>query len=323
MKNTPGLEIYDGYDLLATVPKPIEYLVDRVIPLGCTGDWFSPPGVGKSTLVMSLLLAIACKLETWFGRKLAHGRVAILGGEKSSRDVWVRDIHRVSAGENIAHGDLTCLHNQDPLWTWSRGEGRWTTTDYYALAVDYLREYSPVLTVIDTTKRAAEGANELDNEQQARLARAVEAFRAEIGGTVLTISHTSQCSGSLDLHGRLGYTSRAGGNGYPGILRWLAGMTRITTDQDLKDLGLDGLNLDLRRQQIVAFGVSKNNEMPTAHWSQWHPAIFEIMPEGGVMLLKEGDEDAPTSDMQAQQQAVPAAPAKRRGRPRQGGRGEL
>ena len=38
-------------------------------------------------------------------------------------------------------------------------------------------------------------------------------------------------------------------------------------------------------RKLIACGVSKGNEIPTASWTNNNPAFFEIMPSGEIMML--------------------------------------
>lgn len=278
----------DAADLLAETPLPIQYLVDGILPLGTVGDISGPPGDGKSSLVGHLAMSVATKQTMWFGRKIAGGKVAIIGGEKSRREVWIRDLHRTwpKGAARPEPGNLCIYGEQEPLWTWANGTGLWKETDTYSRVFEYLQAMQPVLVILDTIMRVAEGGNQIDNVQQAALGRKIEALGRTLGTTILTVSHSNQSSTKEPLSWRLHYMSRAGGNGLPGILRWCAGVTRLQAT-DLPLQGLDVTADDLQSRKLIAFGVSKHNEMPTPHWSHNVAALFEIDNTGALFLLKD------------------------------------
>lgn len=282
----------DGAELGAATPTAIDYLVDNFLPAGTAGDVFGPPNDGKTSVLISLALNIAACSKVWFGRAIKNGHVMILGGEKSSRDVWVRDYHRAGGGDmkiepgrfRIAPTDL------GTLFAWTR-DG-WQKTPAYKEVVAYAKDLKPVLTVCDTIGRIALGQNPIDITQQQMLAIHLEELREEIGGTLLTVSHTNQSSRQGDLYERLHYSSRAGSNGLPGHLRWLAGVTRATVDESAALLGYksddDEVMGILKKRKIICFAVSKPSEMPEPEtWSIRKPAVCEMTKDGRVSIINE------------------------------------
>lgn len=291
----------DGADLLAEQPAPIDWLIYEVLPSGTVGDIFSPPGVGKTALITSLCLAVAGNARSWFGRKIAGGSVVILGGEKSSRATWVRDLHRLAGGghKELEPGRLSIAPaTLGPLWAWERD--KWVQCKGYKEVVARARDIPPVLTIGDTIGRIALGQNPIDIPQQQLLAMHLEEFQREIGGTVLTVSHTNQASSKDDVAQRLYFESRAGGNGIPGHLRWLMGITRLRPDE-ATERGLTATEAQALGRIFLAAAVSKHNEMPAPRvggWTCYDPAIFEMSHEGTLALV----ESAP----QKKQRAVAA-----------------
>lgn len=258
--------------------KPIQWLVRDLIPLGILGDIFSMPDTGKSSLILTLVAAIANDEDNWNGFAIANGPVAYIGGEKSSEDVWERDLERA----NIDITDNTPLYNFDPadgLWFWDRKAEEWVETGAFSGIVARLKEVMPVLVVLDTLSLLAIGSEPTDTNQQVKLANRLHALRTELDTTVLTISHTNQSSNTDRLDKRLHYTSRAGSNGYPGRLRWLMGMTNLTLDEKTA-LGIDTI------RKVIALSVSKHNEMPQPRkGNMYKPFLFEIGHNGNLELL--------------------------------------
>ena len=278
--------------LLKETPKPISWLIDGVLPAGACGDIFGPPGGGKSSLVLSMALQVAAGGGEWFGRRVAGGRVMILGGEKSSKDVWVRDLARGAQGLNkeIEPDRILALAGDvGPIWAWTR-EG-WDIGEGYDLSVAEAKEFRPTLTIIDTIGRGALGQDPIDIAQQQQLANMLEKFRARIGGTLLTVSHTNQASGKDTLRNRLRYESRAGGNGLPGHLRWLLAVTPVRAEESALTFGVDlddEAEVELHEmRRIIAVAVSKHNEMPAPAdgWAFHTPHLFEMMQDGSLLSL--------------------------------------
>jgi RecA-family ATPase len=295
------MKIRDGFTLCQKQSTEIEWLVQGLIPLGVCGDIFSMPDCGKTTIFLSLLSAIANGNSHWFSFKIVSGNVAYVGGEKSSDEVWTRDLHRASAGIE-EEGRFTNYDPENALWVWKND--MWNETDEYAELVNELKHVKPVITVIDTISRVAMGNNPVDLTQQVMLAQAVERFQKAIEGTVLTISHTNQASMNETLSNRLHYVSRSGGNGYPGWLRWLCGMTNLNVTEKER-LGID------EYAKIVSMAVSKHNEMPQPmpRGNRFNPILFEITRNGELLLI---DKNCESVDMPAKRQNKKAvmAPAK-------------
>lgn len=282
---------WDAAVLLSKPPQPVDWLVDGILPTGTVGDVFGPPGEGKSTILLHLAMTIATGSGSWFGCRCASGRVAILGGEKSNEGAAARDLHRVWQGRKAERGQLAISPQDEPLWRWDKLSQCWILTDAGQAESAALAVYRPALILLDTTMAVAAGGDQIDNVAQYSLGKTVQRWARDLGGaTVLGVSHTNQASAKESAAWRLNYLSRAGGNGLPGALRWLAGVTRMRPDDDLaKSLGMED---EAGRKKLVALGVSKHNEIPTPAWNPLAPAIFEIRKDGSLLLVKDGREVA-------------------------------
>ncbi len=270
------MNIKDAFALSQKDVTPIEYLIEGILPLGTTGDLSAPPDCGKTSILLSLLTAIANQEDSWFDRKIAHGRVLVIGGEKSSEDVWVRDLARCSR----VHVEDSMYIAEPVDFLWKFTNGLWTGTKALDEIIQFAKNTQPVLTVIDTVSRSALGYDPLNIVQQTLLGKAVDELRCKIGGTLLTVSHTNQSSQSLNLSQRLDYTSRSGGNGYPGWLRWLASMSTLNC-ADKKKLKIE------QTKRVIAFAVSKTSEMPVpAIGNKFNPILIEIDNDGRLFTLE-------------------------------------
>jgi hypothetical protein len=233
------------------------------------------------------MLTVAGSKRQWFGKRCISGAVLVLGGEKSSRDVWVRDLHRAAGTEmfDIEPGRfMIAPPTIGPLFVWDARKKVWQRGRGYEPAMQQATAIQPALTIVDTIGRAAAGQDPISIPQQQALAEEFEELRREIGGTLLTVSHTSQASGGEDVQHRLDYISRAGSNGIPGHLRWLMGMTLLRPKEvsELTPIPAD----EVGRRQILAVAVSKHSEMPQpAGWNRFDPAVFEMLPDGSVVAI--------------------------------------
>ncbi len=274
----------------------VNYLVDGVLPAGTVGDVFGAPGSGKTSLLMSLMVHIAAQRREWFGRKIsAVGPVLVIGGEKSRVDVWRRDLHRALIHTGIKQKELGGRINIQPiddgaLWAWHRTE--WRETKAYADVIQMCSHTRPVLIIIDTLSRGALGSNGMDITQQQMLALKLERFQREASKaagndvTILTVSHTNQLSSKSDRMQRLDWTSRSGSSGLPGHLRWMMGVTPLSSGVGCKACELNGKDID-PESKYFAVAVSKASEMPIPVWRPSFPAIFRMHPNGSITLYSD------------------------------------
>ncbi len=278
----------DGYDIIQDPVEPVEYLVDRLIPLRGAGTIDGPPDSGKSSLVLNLAVHIANGGGPWFGSETVGGQVVVLGGEKSTRTAWRRDFERL--GKPRQREQFLIPTISKPLWMWNRREGKWDRSIDYGKILRNLKQIKPVLVIGDTIMRLAGGMNVLDIGQQALLGLELEDFAQEANCFFLVIGHTNQASSRESLHWRLHYIARAGGNGLPGILRFCMGVALLGKDDVKSTIGFTEEDLTYRR--ILAVAVSKGNEMPPARWTQNNPGFFELMPSGELMMLDKSGHSA-------------------------------
>ncbi len=278
----------DAFDICQQPVTPVEWLVDRIFPRTGAGTVDGPPESGKSSLIVNLAATIANGGGCWFGQDCLSGPVVVLGGEKSSQAVWRRDFERL--GKVTRPGSFLIPELGGPLWKWDRREGVWFKTSSYAEAVRGIKKIKPVLVIGDTIMRLGLGIDQIDNAQQAALGLELEELAAEAGCLFLTIGHTNQASTKEALSWRLHYLSRAGGNGLPGVLRFCFGVTRIHRSDVGKNGEMEGVFSpeEVSFRKLIACGVSKGNEIPTAAWTNNNPAFFEIMPSGQIMMLDKG-----------------------------------
>jgi hypothetical protein len=172
------------------------------------------------------------------------------------------------------------------MWAWDKNADRWTETPWGKQVNEWLIAINPVLIIIDTLASAASGSNIIDQPQQYSLGITIRQWAKMLGdSTVLTISHTNQASATQELANRLHYLSRAGGNGLPGALRWIAGVSRLRGGE--MDLVPGGHDYDPREpdKHFLAFAVSKHNEMPAPLCSPARPAIFQMSGDGALALV--------------------------------------
>ncbi len=284
------IRIIDAAQLLASPAPRIEWAIQNVLPVGTVGDLFGPPGEGKSSLTLDLAIAVASEAGAWFGLPCISGPVVLLGGERSGIAAFSRDLHRARQGRNIDPGMLILPQNEHgdcpPLWAWNKQIDRWVTTPWCKQVTEWLTAIHPALIIIDTLASAASGSNIIDQPQQYSLGITIRQWAKMLGDpTVLTISHTNQASATQELAYRLHYLSRAGGNGLPGALRWIGGVSRLRGGE--MDMVPGGHDYDPRDpfKRFIAFGISKHNEMASPLWTPERPVIFQMNPDGALALV--------------------------------------
>ena len=239
------------------------------------------PGSCKSTLVLDL----AAKISTgsaWFGHRTARTPAAWISGEASDDQSIARDLHRLSASRE---SDILVIFPDAVLFKWNTSKSAWETTDEGGRVLQKCRDCEIGFLVIDTVGSVVAGLKEIDNDQTRQLARHI---RAETRGmTVITISHTNQQSAKDSLDWRLHYLSRAGGNGFPGAIRWAAGTSKLNAG-DAAGLGNRVSEEEIAQSTLIGFGVSKYNEIPKPTCNNSTPMIFELLPDGGLSLVADG-----------------------------------
>lgn len=291
-----GIRITDAHDLMISQPAPIEWAIDRLVPVGSAFDVFGPPGVGKTTVLTDLALAFANEDGEWQGRACWGGPVVILGGERTSEKALAQDLWRTGR-KQPPRGSLILPTQEDgsspPIWVWNRraegGAGAWLLTNWGRRVTDLLMSTRPVMVIIDTVLSGAGGCDLLDMPQQYALGASILSWSRAIGAALTaTVSHTNQASGSLGFSDRLDYTSRAGGNGFPGALRHIAGVTSV--GGSVADLSLKkACGIQSADMNFFLFGFSKYNESPPSAWTKSCPAIFS-QPHGKLELVMPGEE---------------------------------
>lgn len=277
------MKVFHSADLVSRPAKPIKWLIEGILPLKGGGDVFGPPNDGKSTVVMTIADHVSRGAD-WFGHKTTKVPVAWITGEASDEDAIQRDMQRLNVGRD---SDIIVLFAEEPMFRWEpAGAGRWITTDEGGAIINRCHEAGVGLAVVDTTGSVVAGLKELDNDQQRQLARHIRRSFGVIAP--LTISHTNQSSAEGKLDWRLHYMSRAGGNGFPGAIRWAAGISRLQP-QDAEKLGGRVTAEEIEQSKLIAFGISKHNEMPRpADCNNHQPMIFEMRDDGGLSLVADG-----------------------------------
>ncbi|OYV74599.1 MAG: hypothetical protein B7Z66_15865, partial [Chromatiales bacterium 21-64-14] len=170
------IQIWDWSSFVPPAPQ-IDWLIDGLLPLGGAVDVYGPPGSRKSTIIYHLAATIAAGGGQWFRWPVTGGRVAIIGGESSNKNMHWRMARRIMtlAGCEPDPDRIITIPDR-PILRWARGyqsDGRqegWDITPTGQRVLDYLHKYQPTLVVIDTILAGAHGCNIIDQAQQYALA---------------------------------------------------------------------------------------------------------------------------------------------------------
>ncbi len=290
------IRVVDGHDLMTSPTEPMDWIVQGLIPSGATLDVFGPPGAGKSSLLTDFAVAFAGETGLWHGRAIQGGPVALLGGERTSAGALQRDLKRTGRPAP-ARGGLTIPVDAQgdfpPMWRWDRradgGSGEWLLTEWGVRVTDWVTGARIRVAILDTILSVAQGSDLLNQPQQYSLGKTIMGWTRLTGlDASITVSHTNQASAKESISSRLDYLSRAGGNGLPGAIRHIAGLTKLNPEIDGKLAAALG-TYPQQDESLFAFGWSKYNEMPRPDWTNHSPSIF-TQRSGQVELLFTGDE---------------------------------
>lgn len=199
----PIVPRFDTAKDLTRNPKPIDWLVDGMIPSGLFGILFGEPYAGKSLLALAWSCAIASG-KGWLGRKAKPGVVFYIAGEGQSGigrrvSAWC-DANGVSPDEIKLYVSQRGTNLLDPK---ELGELRRKIQSVYDEGEDVR------LIVIDTKTRAAPGMNEDRAEEVMQFVAACNALQTEYFDeppSVLVLDHTghhdkTRAKGSISMKG--------------------------------------------------------------------------------------------------------------------------
>lgn len=192
-ENRPAFKLVPATELTAQ-PASIRYLIDGYIPEQSLIEIFGPPGHGKSFVSMDMAFCIASGID-WHGLKTQQGPVVYIAGEGFNGIG-----QRVRALE-IKHG----IPAQN--FYVSTQPASLTDDENAAWVAEAVRQYQPVLIVIDTLSRNFGGGDENSTRDMNAF---VSNLDAHIKGnaTVLIVHHTglvekSRARGSSVLNGAM------------------------------------------------------------------------------------------------------------------------
>ncbi|SEQ17125.1 plasmid and phage replicative helicase [Solimonas aquatica] len=246
-------------------PPPLDYVLPGLLA-GTVGALVSPGGMGKSMLILQLLLLVASANDLiGLGGEWGTGPVTYMPAEDPDIAIQHR-LHALKshltaeqyemARERISIHPLvgTMPDLNDDHW---RSEIRKVADGRRLLVIDTLRRFHR--------------ADENHSGEMAEVVARLEAIAAESGCTIIFLHHAAKAA-ALNGHGDQQQASR-GASVLTDNIRWQAYLIGMTAET-AKELDVD----PEQRGHFVKFGLSKvNYGAPTAEkWLRRHP--------GGVLL---------------------------------------
>jgi len=158
--------------------RPLEYLVDGLLPMGVTYSLTGHAGHGKTTLALQFALSVA-RGEMFGERETSKGRVLILAGENPYNVKW--QYAAALAARNLSPADVD-IHFV---------EGRFSInqfSDVLRAKMDAMPDLK--LVIVDSLQAFFEGDNDNDNTQMVEMAHKLRALCAtERRPALLIIAH--------------------------------------------------------------------------------------------------------------------------------------
>ena len=199
-------------DWLTASPMCPDYLLDKMIEVGTTGQLFGPSGGGKTFIALDMALSVATGRE-WCGRRVREGLVLYLAGEGKAG--LFRRVSAWSEHHTIPPADLSLLHISRNTIT-MRGENLPDVIAEARALVD--RHGVPVaMFVVDTLARHIDG-DENGSYDMGVFIKAVDSLRDALPGSVaLIVHHTGhgedskhRARGNSSLKGAMDFEFRIG-----------------------------------------------------------------------------------------------------------------
>ena len=180
-------------------PKPVAWLVERIFPLGKVIILASPPGIGKSNVILNLGLQVAMPQtdslldRTRFalgGRVVPRGHVVIISAEDDEEELH-RRLHSMLDGEPMPEQlHIVSLPDQGHFYV-AHGDQRTgvkPTPEWEALKEEILQLGDVALTVVDTLQAVSAGDLNAAEVAQAMMNELTEVAN-QTGAAVIVLHH--------------------------------------------------------------------------------------------------------------------------------------
>jgi archaellum biogenesis ATPase FlaH len=149
--------ISDSAGFLADL-KPLEYLIDGLLPVGVAYSLTGYPGHGKTTLALQFGLSVA-RGEMFSGRDTSKGRVLVLAGENPYNVKWQYAAALAAQNLNPQDVDIHFVEGRFSIKEWS---------DVLRAKIEAMPDLK--LIIVDSLQAFFEGDNDNDNTQMVEMA---------------------------------------------------------------------------------------------------------------------------------------------------------
>jgi archaellum biogenesis ATPase FlaH len=214
--------IDDSASFLADL-KPLEYLIDGVLPSGVVYSLTGYTGHGKTTLALQFALAIA-QGKDFCGRETTRGSVLVLAGENPYNLKW--QYAAALAARNIQTADIHFVQGHFSLDQWTE-----------VLKAKMATMPQLKLIIVDSLQAFFEGDSDNDNTQMVEMARKFRRL-ADVGDrpAMLIIAHPAGKTPTKDMlvpRGGGGFLNEIDGN----LTVWSADASQQTLHHSQKFRG--------------------------------------------------------------------------------------
>ena len=271
-EHTPflGMDELRVTEFLETPARPMEYIIDGVMPVSKTGLLVAPGGTGKSMLLLQLAISVATGIP-FLGRFLISkpGGVLAFFAEDDKDELHRRfenavriicespeigaDRFKLDLEKNLFMASLVGWDGIALTETTPAGPARTTAFNRFMATARQIPDLR--LIIFDPTSHFM-GGDENFSLDAVRYVQALQAFSQETGAFVLAVQHTNkQSSRSGD---PMSQHAARGSAQLTNTVRWQMNMATM----DPKTARNFGIQADRERKQCVQVDIAKSNYAP-------------------------------------------------------------
>lgn len=266
-------------DFWAQEAKPVEWLIDGIIPAKANGLLFGAPKSGKSFIALDWALCVATGTE-FLGREVQQGDVVYIAGEghgglNRRRDAW---LHHHGIAQDMQRGQFLLSTRAVDVPKQSEA-----LIDEIAAC-----DLNPKLIVVDTVARNFGGGDENSNQDMSAFVLALDKLAAEFPeATILSVHHTGLTEthrprGASALTGAIDFSYHTHKHGDNNITLKCAEMKDASDDLELS-LALHSVGASM----VVIEGSGDGKSPPTLNDRQRTALdlLLDLAADGGDMTV--------------------------------------